>query len=284
MDSKMLEHGWRPALEIFLLAVGIYYALMFVRGTRGWSVVIGFLLLMAVTLVARALKLQVLSWLLSNFFAFSAFAIIVIFQPELRRMLSELGNLRLFYTAQEQRENIEVIIQTVERLAEVKIGALIALEQMNPLQEVVESGIAVDCEATTEMLETIFFPNNAIHDGGVIIRGDRIAYAACICPLTQRQDLNKSLGTRHRAAIGLTEETDAVVVAVSEETGMISHAYKGQLTRGVTLEELRAFLTSIIIQSQKSRGVFEWIRTRLIEHHKPRAAVVTKNEPYPAKQ
>jgi diadenylate cyclase len=267
MDTTMLEHGWRPALEIFLLAVGIYYALMFVRGTRGWSVVIGFLLLMAVTLVARALKLQVLSWLLSSFFAFSAFAIIVIFQPELRRMLSELGNLRLFYTAQEQRENIEVIIQTVERLAEVKIGALIAIERTNPLQEVVESGIVVDCEATPEMLETIFFPNNAIHDGGVIIRGDRIAYAACIFPLTQRQDLNKSLGTRHRAAIGLTEETDAVVVAVSEETGLISYAYRGQLTRGVTQEELRAFLTSVLLKRGKSAGMLDWTRKKLTAQH-----------------
>jgi len=175
-------------------------------------------------------------------------------------MLSELGNLPLFYTAREQRENIEVIIQTVERLAEVKIGALIAIEQAIQLQEVVESGILVDCEATPEMLETIFFPNNAIHDGGVIIRGDRIAYAACIFPLTQRQDLNKSLGTRHRAAIGLTEETDAVVVVVSEETGLISYAYKGQLVRGVGHEELRAFLTSVLVKGGKSHNALAWTR------------------------
>jgi len=278
METTTLEHGWRPALEIFLLAVAIYYALMFVRGTRGWSVVIGFLLLMAVTLVARALKLQVLSWLVGNFFAFSAFAILVIFQPELRRMLAELGNLRLFYTTQEQRENIEVIIQTVERLAEVKIGALIALERTNPLQEVVESGIVVDCEATPEMLETIFFPNNAIHDGGVIIRGDRIAYAACIFPLTQRQDLNKSLGTRHRAAIGLTEETDAVVVAVSEESGLISYAYKGQLTRGVTQEELRAFLTSVLLKPGKSNSLLDWSRKRLTAQPTPQGPAAQKAE------
>ena len=161
-------------------------------------------------------------------------------------MLAELGNLPLFATAHEQRENIEVIIQTVERLAEVRIGALIALEQSIQLAEGRRIRHAVDCEATPEMLETIFFPNNAIHDGGVIIKGDRIAFAACIFPLTQRQDLNKSLGTRHRAAIGLSEETDAVVVVVSEETGAISYAYKGQLVRGVTLEELRAFLTSVL--------------------------------------
>jgi diadenylate cyclase len=263
MDATMLEHGWRPALEILILAVAIYYVLMFVRGTRGWSVVIGYAMLMLATLVARLLRLEELNWLLTSFFQISAFAILVIFQPELRRMLSELGNLRLFYTAAEQRENIEVIIQTVERLAEVKIGALIALERTTPLQEVVESGIVVDCEATPEMLETIFFPNNAIHDGGVILRGDRIAYAACIFPLTQRQDLNKSLGTRHRAAIGLTEETDAVVVAVSEETGLISYAYKGQLTRGVSQEELRSFLTSVLLKSGKHSRWLDWSRKKL---------------------
>ncbi len=110
------------------------------------------------------------------------------------------------------------------------------------------------------MLETIFFPNNAIHDGGVIIKGDRIAYAACIFPLTQRQDLNASLGTRHRAAIGLTEETDAVVVAVSEETGSISHAYKGQFVRGVTAEQLRAFLTSVLVKPGKQHKILSLLR------------------------
>jgi diadenylate cyclase len=176
-------------------------------------------------------------------------------------MLAELGNLPLFGTAHEQRENIEVIIQTVERLSDVRIGALIAIEQSIQLQEAVESGIVVDCEATPEMLETIFFPNNAIHDGGVIIKGDRIAFAACIFPLTQRQGLNKSLGTRHRAALGLSEETDALVVVVSEETGAVSYAYKGQLVRGLTTEELRAFLTSVLITpAARSRNWSEWIR------------------------
>src|SRR5256886_11292198 len=141
-------------------------------------------------------------------------------------MLAEVGNLPLFASARDARENIEVVIQTAERLSEVKIGGLIAIEQTIQLEDAVESGVVVDCEATPEMLETIFFPNNAIHDGGVIIRGDRIARAACIFPLTRRQDLNKSLGTRHRAAIGLSEETDAVIVVGSEETGAVSHAHK----------------------------------------------------------
>jgi diadenylate cyclase len=277
MDWTAIYHNWwRNGLEMFLLAVVIYYALMFVRGTRGWSVVIGFALVLTLTFITSRLHLDVVNWLLGKFFAFSAVAMLVIFQPELRRLLSELGNLSFIYTGREQRENIEMVIQTVERLADVKIGALIALEQAIQLHEVVESGIVVDCEATPEMLETIFFPNNAIHDGGVIIRGNRIAYAACIFPLTQRQDLNKSLGTRHRAAIGLTEETDAVVVAVSEETGMISYAYKGHLTRGVTREELRAFLTSVLVKRSKPHGLLEWARLWWQERHVPRASAVRK--------
>ena len=278
-----LQDGWRPALEILILAVVIYYTSRFLRGTRGWPVVVGFVvLLLALALVTTALDLKVLRWLLGTFSAFFAVAILIIFQPELRRLLAELGNLPLFASAHEQRENIEVIIKTCERLAEVKIGALIAIEQSIQLHEAVESGVPVDCDATPEMLETIFFPNNAIHDGGVILKGDRIAYAACIFPLTQRSDLNKSLGTRHRAAIGLSEETDAVVVVVSEETGMISHAYKGQLVRGVTLEELRSFLTSVIVQPAKSQNVVKWFRSSFGERHSPGPAVITKNEPRPA--
>ena len=271
--------NWRTLLEILILTVGIYYAFRFVRGTRGAPVVTGFLiLLLAFVLVTFVLQLRVLQYLLGAFTAYFVLAVLVIFQPELRRMLAELGNLPIFTTAHEQRENIEVIIQTVERLAEVRIGGLIAIEQSIQLQEAVESGVPVDCEATPEMFETIFFPNNAIHDGGVILKGDRIAFAACIFPLTQRQDLNKSLGTRHRAAIGLSEETDAVVVAVSEESGAISYAYKGQLTRGVTVEDLRAFLTSVLVAPTRSRNWVGWIRSRLSNRRRPGPAVVTRSD------
>ena len=268
MTWTIIENVWRPALEILILTVGIYYAFRFIRGTRGAPVVTGFLVvLLTLVMVTYLLKLEVLQWILGAFSAFFAVAVVVLFQPELRRMLAELGNLPLFATAREQRENIEVIVKTVERLADVRIGALIAIEQSIQLQEAVESGVLVDCEATPEMLETIFFPNNAIHDGGVIIKGDRIAYAACIFPLTQRQDLSTSLGTRHRAAIGLSEETDAAIVAVSEETGAVSYAYKGQLSRAVTLEELRAFLTSVLVKPDKSRnwlvGIRRWTTDRV---------------------
>src|SRR6266516_3400805 len=259
----LVQNHWRDVLEVLILTVGIYYIFRFVRGTRGAPVVTGFMVvLLAFALVSFLLRLRELQYLLGAFSAAFVVAVLIIFQPELRRMLAELGNMPLFASVHEQRENIEVIIQTVERLADVRIGALMAIEQSIQLQEAVESGIVVDCQATSEMLETIFFPNNDIHDGGVVIKGDRIALAACIFPLTQRQNLNKTLGTRHRAAIGLSEETDAVVVVVSEETGAISHAYKGQLVRGLSLEHLRAFLTTVFVKDPKSQSLTEWLRAR----------------------
>jgi diadenylate cyclase len=281
--SLLEQGGWRHVLEILILAVLIYYAFRFVRGTRGWPVVIGFVVvLLALELVTMILNLQVLRSILGSASLFIVVGAIVIFQTELRRMLGELGNLPFFASASEQRESIEVIIQTVERLADVRIGALIAIEQSIQLQEAVEAGIKVDCDATPEMLETIFFPNNAIHDGGVIIKGDRILQAACIFPLTQRADLNKSLGTRHRAAIGLSEETDALVVVVSEENGMISHAYKGQLVRGVTLQELRSFMSSVILRPTKTHGAAKWLRSLANKRNRPAGpAVITKHEPRP---
>ena len=259
---QLIHIVWRPAVEILILAVIIYYVLTAVRGTRGFSILTGFVVvLLALALASSLLELTVLRFLLGTFSAFLAVAVLIIFQPELRRLLAQLGNMPLFQTAQQEaRENIEVVIQTTERLSEVRIGALIAIEQSIHVQESVESGIPVHCVATPEMLESIFFPNNAIHDGGVIIKGDRIAYAACIFPLTRRQDLNKSLGTRHRAAIGLSEETDAVVVVISEETGQVSYAYQGQLIRGVSLVELRSFLTSVLVQSPKTSRLSGWLR------------------------
>jgi len=279
----ILQVAWRPVVEILILAVGIYYVFTFVRGTRGASIVTGFMAVMlTLSFITSLFKLTVLSWLLGNITTFFVVAVIVIFQPEIRRMLAQVGNLQLFGNAHEQRENIEVIIQTVERLSDVRIGALIAIEQTNPLRDMVESGVPVDCVATPEMLETIFFPNNAIHDGGVIIKGDRIAHAACIFPLTRRQDLNKSLGTRHRAAIGLSEETDAAIVVVSEETGAISYAYKGQLTRGLTLENLRAFLSSILVTPERPRNLLEWIRALRHPAAKPAVAPAPPAKPSPA--
>lgn len=279
---NFLNNAWRPALEILILAVGIYYVFSYVRGSRGWPVFTGFLVVLLTLVIGTGLlNLQVLKWLMQTFFAGIAVAALVIFQPELRRMLGELGRIPLFHTSREERENIEVIVEAAENLAEAKIGGLIAIEQALHLQSIVESGIVVDCEATPEMLETIFFPNNAIHDGGVIIKGNRIRQAACIYPLTRRQDLSKSMGTRHRAAIGLSEESDAIVVVISEETGSISYAYKGELVRGVTLEELRAFLSAVLVKTTKPRGFKVWLRSWRSKKAKAPTAVQAKTETEP---
>ena len=268
--DKIINEIWRPTLETIILAIGVYYAFKVVRGTRGWPIFIGFVgLMLSLALITIALNLTVLLWILKNFWSVLILAVMIIFQPELRRMLAQLGNIPLLSTVDQQRENIEVIVTAAENLSNARIGALIAIEQNVQLADVVESGIVVDCIATPEMLETIFFPNNAIHDGGVIIKGNRITHAACIFPLTDRADLAKTLGTRHRAAIGLTEETDAVVIVVSEETGLISYAYKGELVRGVTVQELRAFLTSVLVPQARRKSILEWIRSWTIERPVP---------------
>jgi diadenylate cyclase len=264
---------FRASVEIILLAVGIYYALNLIRGSRGAPVAYGLaVVLLGMEGLAALMRLEVLAWLLGKFFAFSAIAVVVLFQPELRRILARLGTQSMLTPVKQQRDTIEIIIDTVERLAEVKIGALIAVERTVPLQDAVSSGVNIDCAATPEMFETLFFPNNAVHDGGVILAGDRISRAACVFPLTRRSDLSPSLGTRHRAAIGLTEETDAIVVVVSEETGGISYASEGRLIRGVTLEQLRAFLTSALLMRSKPRTAVEWIRSTLIQRSQNRDA------------
>jgi len=274
--TKIQEY-WRPALEILILTLGIYSAFRIIRGTRSAPVVTGFIvLLVTVMLVTLLLQLTVLITLLENVAGILALAILILFQPELRRIFGEFGNLPMLTSTHEQREAIEVVIQACENLSEARIGALIAIERSIKVGDAVESGIAVGCEATPEMIETIFFPNNAVHDGGLILKGDRITHAACIFPLTDRKDLARSMGTRHRAAIGLSEETDAIVVVVSEETGNISYAHKGQLVRRVSAEALREFLSSELVAPTKSRTWMDWLRSWRKETPQPPAVLLSE--------
>ncbi len=232
----------RAIIEITILAVGIYYAFTYLQRTRGWPVVVGFLSLLAITLLTELLQLKVINWLLQAVFAFSVLAILILFQPELRRLLARLGNLPLFASPQEERRCVDAVVDAVTRLAGRRVGALIIIEGHAEAHRDHGGAVGIDCIASAEMLETIFFPNNPVHDGAVIIRGDRILAAACILPLTERDDLNPALGTRHRAAIGATEDCDAIAVVVSEETGDISHCHRGTLRRGVAPAQLREFL------------------------------------------
>jgi diadenylate cyclase len=252
MLAAITQGVWRPILEILILTIGIYQGIRLLKGTRGMPILTGFsLLLLSLIAMTTFLHLEVLAWFLRTFLAFFVIAILVLFQPELRRILAELGNKPLFNTTKNPRQNLETIIQSAARLAEMRIGALIAIQQKDDFYDLVGSGVDIDCIISPEIIETIFFPNNAIHDGGIIVKGDRIVKAACIFPLSNQQNLQKSLGMRHRAALGLSEETDAFVIVVSEETGSISYAYKGQLVRNQSQDTLREALTSLFIKKPK---------------------------------
>ncbi len=263
-DWWMLNWLWvvRALVEIGVLAVVIYYAFQYLKRTRGWPVVAGFLALLALTLVTELLKLQVLSWLLAAVFTFLVLAILIIFQPELRRLLAGLGSLPIFNAGHEQeQENISMVIDVIRRLARDHIGALIVIERAVDIHHDIHSSVEMDCWASAEVIESIFFPNSPLHDGGVIINGKRITHAACIFPLTSRQEILKTLGTRHRAAIGITEDSDAVVIIVSEETGSISYCHEGALYRDVGLDKLNAFLELTLVEPEKKPEgtVSQWL-------------------------
>ena len=232
----------RALVEISALAVGIYYIFTFLQRSRGWPVVLGFLILIGITTLIALLELQVLRWLLQQLFLFTTVAILIIFQPELRRLLAELGNLPIFSSDEDSPLDVDAVVQATDQLAQQRTGGIIAIERAVDIHQETGSGVLVDSALTSEMLNSIFFPNSPMHDGGVVVRGDRIMYAACIFPLTRRIDINNSLGTRHRAAIGLSEETDAIVVLVSEETGDIAYCHNGALHRQVSLKQLKDFL------------------------------------------
>lgn len=248
----MAKAHWRSGLEILILSVFIYFILRFIRGTRGARVLLGLVtLLILLSFISYLFELRVISWLLGSFFSFIVVALVVIFQPELRRALAEVGSQPLFYTATHERELVDVLVKSVMGFSSRKVGALIAVEREIGLGGIGEAGAALDAKLSTDLLDQIFFPNSPLHDGGVVIQSGRIVEAARIFPLTQRTDLAKSVGTRHRAAIGLTEETDAVVVVVSEETGLVSVAYKGEVRERLDREQLHELLTRLLVSDSK---------------------------------
>jgi diadenylate cyclase len=249
-------------LEILVLSVVFYYAIQFFRGTRGAQVLLGFVTaVVAMLVLTRIFNLDTLNWLLQALSVYLVIAFLVIFQPEIRRALAELGKQHVFATTLRERGVLDEIVQAVSRLAADKIGALIAIEREIGTRAIQETGTRLDSAVTAELLATIFFPHTPLHDGGVIIEGDRIRAAACVFPLSGR-DIGK-IGTRHRAAVGISEETDAVVVVVSEETGAISLAYKGRLIRGLDEARLRRILSSVLLRAAKTQGRWQRLRQNL---------------------
>ena len=245
MGAILRQFGVWDVLDIVIVALILYRLLLIIKGTKAAQMLIGLALLLAVSVVARRLNLLTLDWLLQGFWSYIVIALIVIFQPEIRRTLAKMGEasfLRKFATAEELK-SIEEIVRAAVSLANRKMGGLIVIERETELKDFIEIGIPLDAKVSREILLSIFNPASPIHDGAAIIRGNRIAAAGCFLPITLTTGLRKALGTRHRAALGITEETDAISIVVSEETGAISVGMNGGLREQLDMTTLRQVLT-----------------------------------------
>ncbi|MGI8820906.1 MAG: diadenylate cyclase CdaA [Chthoniobacterales bacterium] len=239
---------WRGLFEILLLSVGIYYGYLYFRGTRGAKVLTGLaIVFLTLTLISQLLNLTVIGWIIRSFSVFLAVALVVIFQPELRRGLAELGGHPIFSLTSEKRETVHDLAEAVMQLANKQFGALIAIERDTSIRVYEETGVELDSVFSIELMLTLFQPKSALHDGGVVMRNGRIAAAACIFPVSQRETLDRSLGLRHRAGLGITEESDAIAVVVSEETGGISICHRRRIERNFTPETFQKRLGELLL-------------------------------------
>ncbi|HYB91789.1 MAG TPA: diadenylate cyclase CdaA [Candidatus Binataceae bacterium] len=236
---------WQDVLDVMIVAYVIYRIAVLIRGTRTMQMVVGMVVLGAAFVISQTMGLFTLNWLLNNFFGSLIVILVVVFQADIRRALTRVGAQSFFGPRTPAASAAEEIATAVAWLAARKIGALIVIEQDDGLNEFVESGRLVYGKVSPELLETIFMRGSPLHDGAVIIKGDQILAAACLLPLSANPNVSLALGTRHRAAIGLTEDSDAVVLVVSEEDGAISIARAGQLKRGVDPAEVMATLRKL---------------------------------------
>ncbi|MDK2822725.1 MAG: diadenylate cyclase [Clostridia bacterium] len=250
-------------LDIAIVAFVIYKLMMILKGTRAVQLIKGLVVLLIATVASEILGLKSINWLLEKAQTVFFIAIPIVFQPELRRALEQLGRGKLFvrsgYLAQEDVDKlVNEIVRAIKVMAKKKIGALVVIERQTGLADFVETGIKIDGFVTSELLINTFVPKTPLHDGAVIIRGDRLLAASCFLPLSENPNLSKELGTRHRAAVGVTEVSDALVVMVSEETGVISVAEDGKLTRYLDEITLKELLLNRIEPQQKSTHFWNW--------------------------
>ncbi|MFO7821347.1 MAG: diadenylate cyclase CdaA [Lentisphaeria bacterium] len=251
---ELLPGILRTLCEIAILTLLIYSALNFLRGTRSSTVLAGFIIVaLMLSFLSQALQLEVIEWILTKMWALAALGVLIIFQPEIRRAFAEIGSsqARLRSASRLERQRIDTIVNSVMYLASHRIGALIALERDIGMRGICETGTRINAPLSQELLTTFFYPDTPLHDGGVVIKGGTILAAGCIFPLTRDPDMSKSLGTRHRAGVGLTEETDTVVLIVSEESGAISLGYKGRLVRGLNRQRLERHLLTHMVRSRQ---------------------------------
>ncbi len=240
---NFLLNYWDTILEVMILWWVYYMMYLLLKNTVAEQVLKGLVIICLVVMLTRGINLAIINWLLTRLLAISVIALLIIFQPEARRGLAKLGRIGLFSGEQEK---IGEIAKAAVVMSKKKVGALIAIERETGLRRYVESGVEIDAKVTSEILNTIFMPGSPLHDGGVIVSGQRLEAAACLFPLTQDPGVPKTMGTRHRAAIGLSEEVDAVIVVVSEETGDISAAIGGRIHRKLDPKNISKFLEGLI--------------------------------------
>ena len=252
-------------IDILIVAVIIYELLLLTRHTRGSALLKGLFLLLAIVLMSNLFGLVSLNWLLTAILQNGAVVLVILFQPELRKALERMGRSRVFLKGNKKPDHdgksliISEIIQTIMDLSRRRVGALIVFEQQTGLQDVVETGTKLNAEISAPLLENIFEPNTPLHDGAVVIRDAEIMAAACILPLAEASGVSRELGTRHRAAVGISENTDAIVLVVSEETGIVSLARDGELTRPLTVKALEEVLNEIY--SERSSRVVGFLKS-----------------------
>lgn len=253
----------RIVVDISLVAYVIYKAITIIRGTRAVQLVKGIAVILAVWFISSFFGLRTLQWIMGNSVTYGLLAIIIIFQPELRRALEQLGRGRLFGRAyyveeDETLKTIDAIMKSTKYMAKRRIGALISIERETGMNDYIETGISMDANITSELLINTFIPNTPLHDGAVVMRENKIAAAACYLPLSENPFISKELGTRHRAALGVSEVTDALTLAVSEETGSISITKNGDLHRDVDEETLRKMLEKDLMAENNSSSIWQW--------------------------
>ncbi|MEJ5227271.1 diadenylate cyclase CdaA [Thermodesulfovibrio sp.] len=247
MERFISQLRWQDLIDIVIVSYIIYKIFLLVKGTRAARMLIGVGVLLGLSLLSRFLELYTLDWLIQSFWTQIVIVLIILFQPEIRKALAQMGETPLFhrFSSAEEMKTIEEIVKASQTLANKKIGALIVFERDVSLAEYIEIGVPLDARVTKELLMSIFHPTSPIHDGAVIIKGNRLLAAGCFLPIKLGADLRKTYGTRHRAALGITEETDAVAVIISEETGSISLAVHGKLEGNLDMEKLRQRLTNL---------------------------------------
>lgn len=242
---------WWDLVDILVLSVLIYEVLKLIRGTRAVQMALGGTMFVALFYGSRWGHLETVNWLIRNLAGYIVFAIIVLFQSDIRRALAHLGRapfFRYFAEVESAEESIEELVMATSMLSAQRIGAIIAIERQIGLRNYIEGGIPLDAVMTYDLLLSIFQTSSPLHDGAVIVQNDRVAAAACFLPLTVNPKLSKELGSRHRAAIGLTEENDSVAIVVSEQSGQVSIVVDGQIERGVDVDTLRARLRALVLQ------------------------------------